>query len=156
MCVTLQRQPAKSCRTTEPRSLGLFLAKFVSLLLSFQRARCYRHSRVRGIYSRPREQRRPPRRISIAKLINPSSVFPGGHPRKLCVFRTHRKRTILATILFVSSSPEDSDDEEAKERARGKKKGKRKKRAREKEKEKEKGKKEKKTSGSAARQRENG
>ena len=26
------------------------------------------------------EQHQPPRRISIAKLINPSSAFPGGHP----------------------------------------------------------------------------
>lgn len=35
---------------------------------------------VSGPFTLVREQRRPPRRISIAKLINPSSVFPGGHP----------------------------------------------------------------------------
>ena len=83
----LKDSRAKSCRTTEPRCRARSL--------SFLPGSCRRSSpfseldgtgipRVRGIYSLVREQRRPPsRRISIAKLINPTSVFPGGHPSPL-------------------------------------------------------------------------
>lgn len=95
------------------------------------------------------EQHQPPRRISIAKLINPSSAFPGGHAGNFAY--SGSELSWLLSSSFPHLQRTENDEERRKgNRERGKKKRERKKR------EKRRRKREKKTSRSAARQRENG
>lgn len=87
----------------------------------------HRYSRVQGIFARPPTTPPTSSRISIAKLINPSSVFPGGHPGNFA-YPVHRKRAIPSAgrrrpLRF--SPPHERGDrrDEEKERKKKERKG---------------------------------
>lgn len=94
------------------------------------------------------EQHQPPRRISIAKLINPSSAFPGGHPGNFAYSGSEPSWLLSSSFPHLQRTVRRREEE-------GKSREVKKKRERKK-REKRRRKREKKTSRSAARQRENG